>query len=195
MDLDTLKAATWDLHARAERSGIIADILAGRVSRLGVALLLRNLLPVYQVLDGSVLGHPTLARSGAIGADLLMLSPDADLPLLPEGVAYADQVRCAGMGDGSGLLGHAYVRYLGDLNGGRIMQQRLAACFGEVAAGLTFGCYPGLHDLDAFRRDYREELDRAVRAASADVVKREALAAFESNIVLSEAVKRSVDAG
>ncbi len=195
MNLDTLKAATWDLHARAERSGIIADILAGRASRLGVALLLRNLLPVYQVLDASALGHPALARSAAIEADLLMLSPDAELPLLPEGVAYADRVRRAGVGDGSGLLGHAYVRYLGDLNGGRIMQQRLIGCFGDVAAGLTFGIYPMLDDLAGFRRDYRKELDRAVCSASADVVKSEALAAFELNIVLSNAVKRSVEAG
>jgi hypothetical protein len=36
--LDAIKAATRDLHTTAERAGIIADILAGRASRGGVAL-------------------------------------------------------------------------------------------------------------------------------------------------------------
>ncbi|HEY0424022.1 MAG TPA: biliverdin-producing heme oxygenase [Rhodopila sp.] len=192
-DLNAIKLATRDLHTRAERSGIIADILAGRASRLGVALLLRNLLPVYQLLDASALGHPALARSDVIKADLLVLSPGVDLPLLTQGQAYADWVTRASDGDTSGLLGHIYVRYLGDLNGGRIMQRRLAACLGEVGGALAFGHYPVLDNEDNFRRDYREELDRAVRVAKFETVKREALAAFELNIVLSEAVKSHVE--
>lgn len=192
-DLNAIKLATRDLHTRAERSGIIADILAGRASRLGVALLLRNLLPVYQLLDASALGHPALARSDVIKADLLVLSPGIDLLLLTQGQAYADWVTRASDGDKSGLLGHIYVRYLGDLNGGRIMQRRLAACLGEVGGALAFGHYPVLDNEDNFRRDYREELDRAVRVAKFETVKREALAAFELNIVLSEAVKSHVE--
>jgi heme oxygenase len=192
-DLNAIKLATRDLHTRAERSGIIADILAGRASRLGVALLLRNLLPVYQLLDASALGHPALARSDVIKADLLVLSPGIDLLLLTQGQAYADWVTRASDGDKSGLLGHIYVRYLGDLNGGRIMQRRLAACLGEVGGALAFGHYPVLDNEDNFRRDYREELDRAVHVATFETVKREALAAFELNIVLSEAVKSHVE--
>jgi heme oxygenase len=192
-DLNVIKLATRDLHARAERSGIIADILAGRASRLGIALLLRNLLPIYQLLDGSSLGHRTLARSNVIRADLLVLSPGIELPLLPQGKAYEDQVRGALDGDQSGLLGHIYVRYLGDLNGGRLMQRRLAACLGDVGGALAFGHYPALDNEASFRREYREELDRAVRAARFETVKREALTAFELNIALSEAVKRHME--
>ena len=61
-DLAAIKVATWALHTQAERSGVIADILAGRASRFEVALLLRNLLPVYQMLDASPYGGPALAR-------------------------------------------------------------------------------------------------------------------------------------
>ena len=194
-DLNAIKLATREVHNRAERSGVIADILAGRASRLGVGLLLRNLLPVYQLLDESALGHPALARSNVIKADLLVLSPGMELPLLPQGDAYADRVRRASDGgEDLGLLGHLYVRILGDLNGGRIMQRRLAMCLGEVAEALAFGHYPGLGNEDNFRRDYRAELDRAVCAATFKTVEREAVAAFELNIMLSEAVKRHMDA-
>ena len=185
MGLDAIKAATWDLHTRAERSGIIADILAGRASRYGVVLLLRNLLPVYQALDRSAVGHPALARSEAIEADLRVLAPGGDVPLLPEGVAYAERVGDAG----EGLIAHAYVRYLGDLNGGRIMQRRLAACLGEVADAISFHDYPALVELPDFMRLYRQEMDRAVQAATVAVVEREAVVAFEMNIGLSNAVK------
>jgi len=58
---------------------------------------------------------------------------------------------------------------------------------------LAFGHYPVLDNEDNFRREYREELDRAVRVAKFETVKREALAAFELNIVLSEAVKSHVE--
>jgi heme oxygenase len=187
--LDDVKAATWDLHTRAERSGIIADILAGKATRFGVALLLRNLLPVYQILDASVVGHPILARSAAIEADLQVLAPDHALPLLAEGAAYAERVGEAAKGAAAGMPGHAYVRYLGDLNGGRIMKARLAACLGETAHALTLHDYPAMEDLKAFAHAYREELDLRVRGTDFTAVVTEALAAFEMNICLSCAIK------
>jgi heme oxygenase len=118
MDPDAVKAATGDLHTQAERFGIITDILTGRATRFGVALLLRNLLPAYRVLDTSLFGVPALARPAAIEADLHILSPSVELPLLAEGSFYAEQICRAGQGGGPGLIAHAYVRYLGDLNGG-----------------------------------------------------------------------------
>ena len=91
MGLDGVKAATWHLHKQAEQSGIIADILNGQATRLGVALLLRNLLPVYQVLDASIFGHPILARSAMIEADLRVLAPDHALPLLMRPLPMPDE--------------------------------------------------------------------------------------------------------
>jgi hypothetical protein len=40
--LDAIKAATWKLHTPAEPSGVLAEILARRATRLGVALVLHN---------------------------------------------------------------------------------------------------------------------------------------------------------
>ena len=187
--LDAVKAATWSWHVRAERSGIIADILAGRATRFGVALLLRNLLPVYQVLDATCFGLPPLVRSAAIQADLLVLMSNADLPLLVEATAYADLVHAAAEGDGTRLIAHAYTRYLGDLNGGLIMKRRLINCLGELARRLTFHDYPLLKDISAFARSYRVDLDLAVREAVFDLIAAEAITAFKLNIALSEAVR------
>ncbi|HQT77511.1 MAG: hypothetical protein B7Z80_18265 [Rhodospirillales bacterium 20-64-7] len=187
--LDAVKAATWDLHTKAERSGIIAEILAGRASRPGVALLLRNLLPVYEALDTSPAGHPVLARTASVRAGLHTLSPDHDPPLLPAAAAYADHVRTA---DRAGLLAHAYVRYLGDINGGLLMQRRLVACLGGLADALTLHLYPDIPDLPAFRRAYRQTLDDAVRELDLDSVIEGARRAFAINIELAEAVQAAI---
>lgn len=184
-DLDAIKAATWPLHVKAERSGIVADILAGRASRFGVALFLFNLVPVYRVLDGTRFAPPVLRRAELLEADVRLLAPDGGLPLLPEAVAYAERI--GGCGD-DGLIAHAYVRYLGDLNGGRILKRRLVACLGEVGAGLRCLDYPALDDVAGFAGGYRAELDRAVRAADFDVVRAEAVAGFEATFDLSKAV-------
>jgi heme oxygenase len=185
-NLDAIKAATWPLHMRAERTGIVADILAGRASRFGVALFLRNLLPVYQVLDATPFARPVLMRAALLAADVAVIVPDGGLPLLPEAAAYADRVAAA---DGDRMIAHAYVRYLGDLNGGRIMARRMTACLGAVGGALRSHAYPVLDDVRAFAEWYRAELDRAVRGADFEAVRVEAGVAFEAAIAVSQAVK------
>lgn len=190
MDLNAIKAATWHLHVQAERGGVIADILSGRATRFGLALFLRNLLPIYQVLDGSIFGGPHLARSEAIEADLRQLSPDDVTPLLPEGAAYAARVTSMASSSFGGLLAHAYVRYLGDLNGGRILRDRVHRCIGEAATGLLFHDHIGIDDVNQFAKSYRSELERNIPAAGFERVAREVPIAFALNIALSEAVHR-----
>jgi heme oxygenase (biliverdin-producing, ferredoxin) len=185
MNLDAVKAATWHLHVQAERSGVIADIIAGRASARGMALLLRGLLPVYQVLDASPFGHPALARAAAIEADLRVLAPGVEVPLLPQGAAYAERVGVAG----EALIAHAYVRYLGDLNGGPVLQRCLTHNLDAPLPRLLFNDYPGTADRAAFTRDYRATLDRVVQAREWEPILRETLIAFEMTIALSEAAR------
>ena len=51
---NTLRERTQALHTRAERSGIINDVLRGKASRYGYALFLRNLLPAYRQMEAGL---------------------------------------------------------------------------------------------------------------------------------------------
>jgi heme oxygenase (biliverdin-producing, ferredoxin) len=102
-----LRERTRDLHVQAERSGMIADIVAGRATQAGYALLLRNFLPVYEALEQHLSRHaaspvvgsivrPELARASAIEADLNALSAEAyAAPVLPAAVSYVQAIELA----------------------------------------------------------------------------------------------------
>src|SRR5215510_7708052 len=83
--LEALRERTRELHAAAERTGIVAEILHRRADLFGYALMLRNLLPVYRTMelalatlrDAAAVGlfvRPELDRAGAIEADLRVIA-------------------------------------------------------------------------------------------------------------------------
>jgi heme oxygenase len=187
----------------AERSGIIADIIGGTGSGKGYALLLRNLLPAYDAMESRLdalrgssglgeLAMPEIYRAAALRSDLAALGGAdwaATLPLLPAGERYAERVVAAAAG--ARLIGHVYVRYLGDLNGGQILKRRLAGSLGLPPRALGFYDFPAIADLGRFAADYRRALGRAAdRADFADIAD-EAAEAFRHNIQVSEEVKRA----
>lgn len=202
---DRLRAATRRLHDEAERSGFVAELLGGRAGRRGYALYLRNLLPVYRRLEEGLERHrrepatrsmakPEVYRSAALEADLLAIEgPDWSdrLPLLPSADRYARRIAQASSGDGARLVGHAYTRFLGDLSGGRILQRLLARSLSLEPGALAFYEYPGVHDLDAFRRAYRAAVDAAADFADALDLVDEARLAFRLGIDLSREVQRN----
>jgi heme oxygenase len=204
-----LKEETHGLHVQAERTGIVADMLRGRVSRSSYALYLRNLWPAYQQLELGLERHrltPAVGelafgevyRSSALVADLTWLWGDDwanGLALLPAGRRYADRISAAADGGGEGLIGHAYVRYFGDLNGGQALKRLLAKSLDLPAASLSFYDFPSIDDLGAFRRAYREALDRSAGwVVSREGVVEAALEAFAINIEISRAVQRAIPA-
>lgn len=193
-----MRERTTKLHCDAERSGIIAALLANRVSRGHYALYLRNLLPAYQAMEHALRHHrdrpvlaalaqPSVYRAESIVADLthlVGLDWGAALPLLPAGKRYADRVGWAGAG--AMLIAHCYARYLGDLNGGPIIGRRLAQSFGSDAPALAFTVFPAIADVRGFAAAYRARLDRA-GATLEDIapVVEEAAIAFQLNIEVS----------
>jgi len=202
-----LRARTGPLHSQAERSGIIVEILRGRVSRDGYALYLRNLLPAYQAMERGLARHhqmpgfqgiaePGLFRAEAILRDLTALcGPDwaSTLPLLPAGELYASRMIHAGAGDGTALIGHAYTRYLGDLSGAQVLKRSLMRTPGLRADMLTFFDFPAIADLAAFRNLFRAALDAAAsEIPDPDVVLSAAVLAFQHNIDISEAVQAAL---
>lgn len=202
-----LRARTRALHVQAERSGIVRDLLRGRASREGYALLLRNLVPAYREMETGlerlrhapgvrVAADPALYRARALESDLAALAGPAwcrALPLLPDGARYAARVAAAAEGDGTRLIGHAYARYLGDLSGGQILRRLLARSLGLGPGSLRFYDFPAIADPEAFKAGCRAGLDRAaLEIDDMDAVVEEAAVAFELNIAVSKAVQAAV---
>jgi heme oxygenase len=198
-----LRSRTAEAHARAERTGVVAEVLAGTVTRPRYALWLRNLLPAYRELEHAAARHaarpgfgwmadPELQRAGPIAADLDALALAGEIPLLPpllpSGQAYARRVKAAGEGAGDRLLAHAYTRYLGDLSGGQVIRRHLLRRFGPDFPA-SFTEFPGIPRPGTFVAGLRVALDEAGRhVADPEQVLEEAVVAFELNISLSEAV-------
>ncbi|MGJ5179179.1 heme oxygenase (biliverdin-producing) [Bradyrhizobium oligotrophicum] len=204
--LQAMRERTKALHMTAERTGIVAELLRGRGTRGAYALLLRNLLPVYEALEAELLRHrdtpvtgrivrPELHRVAAIKADLAQLGA-SDRPLLPETIAYVSAIRDAGAGSGHALLAHAYTRYLGDLSGGQIIKRILARSLNLEREALSFYEFPAIADIPRFKDEYRDALEQAGAAmAEHDIVVEEAATAFQLNITLSQALQAAAGLG
>lgn len=196
--VDSMRQRTAELHARAEQSGFVRTLLAGRASRAHYALFLRNLAPAYRELEAALsraaspLFRAEICRADAIARDLCHLAGaawESEVPLLPEGDAYAARVAQAAEGDGARLVAHAYVRYLGDLAGGQIIKARLKASLGVGDDGLSFYEFPQVASVPQLAREYRAELEaRGAAARDRQAVIEEAAVAFRLNIDLSLAV-------
>lgn len=201
---DAFRAATDELHRVAERSGFVACLLRGRFDAAQYAVYLRGLLAVYAALEDGMSRHreepsiaaifdPRLFRAAAIRVDLVTLAgPDwpCRIPLVEAAASYGRHLAALADADPGLLVAHAYVRYLGDLNGGRILKRRIAASLGPLRAGATaFHEFPAETQTPAFKLAYRTAFDRSGRGSGErEALVAEARRAFLLNIALSEAV-------
>lgn len=192
-----LKAGTAELHLRAERSGIMRELLRGELQRDGYCRLLRNLHPVYSVLEHALEPAPSsspmlmsLGRAGAIARDLDDLHGPAwreEIAVMPACERYVHRLALLQADQPWLLAAHAYVRYLGDLNGGQILRALVTRSLGLAGrVGTAFFDFspakPG-----ALARHYREALDSmALNSTEAASVVDEARLAFALNIELFE---------
>jgi heme oxygenase len=204
---EVLRQRTRSVHAEAERTGLVADILHRRADRNGYALFLRNILPAYETLEAGLSKrseHPVVAafarralyRSESLRADILRIHGAGwrrSLPLLDSALRYADQVARAASGDGIRLVPHAYVRYFGDLSGGQVLKRLLTKSLSLPDEALTLYDFPDIADVDAFKSELREAIDLAGRMVDdPEALVIEALAAFEHNIRISRDVQTAV---
>jgi len=204
--LEALRERTRELHATAERTGIVAEILHRRADLFGYALLLRNLLPVYRTMEqalaarrgSAVVGmlvRRELDRADAIEADLRTIADMyelGDLPQLPESVRYTEVIQLASEGTGVRLIAHAYARYLGDLSGGQILRKLISRSLDLSPEVLTFYDFPDIPDIAAFKAEYRTAIERAGdELGDFDPVVEEGARAFELNIELSVALQKA----
>ncbi len=202
---DSLRSHTRSLHRQAERSGILGDLLQGRANRAAYILLLRNLLPAYEAMEAGLEDHRASAviqpyanaavyRSAAIRADLDTLAGRdwrLAVPILPSAALYTGRI-AAVAADGILLIAHAYVRYLGDLNGGQILKRILGRTLNLGHESLSFYDFRDIADLASFTLRYRSAFDTSGALLGAfEPLLDEAKTAFRFNIDISEAIRRA----
>jgi heme oxygenase len=201
---DVLRERTSALHAEAERSGVINDILRKKADRRAYALFLRNLLPAYEEMERALQHHrdspvlrafarPELYRAERIASDLVTLCGCdwiASLPLLTAGKDYGAGVAEAGRGDGLRLMAHAYVRYFGDLSGGQVLRRLLGASLALPHDALSMYEFPDVPDPQETKRLMRDAIDQVdVADSQRELIIEEAVGAFRHNIEVSRAVQ------
>lgn len=201
-----LKQETRDLHALAERSGIMADLLRGRLGRPAYCGLLRNLQAIYAALEAGLDQHrddvhvrqlwrPELRRLPALNADLACLHPaawPADEALAPATSAYVERLQTLTAQAPLLLLAHAYLRYLGDLHGGQLLAGRVQRQFAlDDAAGTAFYAFGPTAQLERLKQEFRNGLDALqLSVPQADGLVAEACDAFRRHEQLFDELQR-----
>ncbi|MFH7335948.1 heme oxygenase (biliverdin-producing) [Streptomyces sp. KHY 26] len=184
-----IRTATRAQHTAAETSTFMSDLLGGRLGVAAYARYTEQLWFVYEALENTagalaadpVAGpflRPELRRLPALERDLAHLRGPGwreGLGALPETRAYADRVRACAEEWPGGYVAHHYTRYLGDLSGGQVIRDRAERTwgFGKKGDGVRFYVFDEIANPAAFKRGYRELLDRI----PADALERQRIAA------------------
>lgn len=186
-----LREATRTPHMQAERSGLMASLLRGRVGRAAYCALLRNLHAIYAALEGAndiALVDPALHRADALAQDLAHLHGPAwreQLALAPATQDYVERLQALARGRPRALAAHAYVRYLGDLHGGQVLRGLVRRGLGldeHGVLGTRFYDFGGAAQVQRLRTAFRQRLAALpLAAAEQQAVIDEACWAFEQH--------------
>lgn len=189
-----LRHETQDLHRLAEKTGVMAALLHGRIDRPTYAGLMLNLQAIYGALEAGLDRHAQLPgidfkvlyRAAAIADDLSHLPPAAHAALAPATEHYVVRLNALADQGAVALLAHAYVRYLGDLHGGQILQRLVARALGMVGdAGTRFYDFGTPDRVATLVRGFRHGLDTLhLEPPQADALVAEARWAFQRHVEL-----------
>lgn len=197
-----LRTQTKALHTQAERTGVMGQLLRGRASLASYTSLLVSLQEIYSALEDGLASHahdavlgplvvPGFARATALATDIRALSA-AGVPLptaATEARSYAAHLRELTRTDPPRLLAHAWLRYLGDLNGGQIIGRIVREALALPVGATQFYEFPALTDPMAAAAAWRVALDAApLSGAVHDAIVDEAMDGFRRHIRLFEAL-------
>lgn len=173
-----LKSHTAAAHMAAEDSAFVADLMAGNLDAAALVSLLDQSLIIYRALEkalASHVDHPQLgafidgklARVAALEADMAYHHgedwaeqlADGRIAILPATQAYADALTTMGRESIEFLLAHHYVRYMGDLSGGLIIQRMVQRHYNIAEEGLNFYAFTEIAKPKPYKDRYRELLD------------------------------------
>ena len=198
---DQLRKATSGLHKIAETTGVVNEMLNQQLRLKDYVLYMRNLYEVYEAMEGvasTLEGSlrqffgPELCRAESIRRDLHNMAGTSwrDLSVLDSTTTYSKRLLQLTKDNSLPLLGHAYVRYLGDLNGGQILPRLISRQLELPTNALSFYIFEDIEDIINYKKQYRELLNcYSVTRIERDSIVQEAIRAFELNIALSTAVK------
>lgn len=203
-----LRSDTRSLHTQAERSGVMVHFLRGHLSLEHYGALIVALHTIYEALEQGLernaahpviaaMRHPGLARTSALASDIAVLRRLGCAPLEPVEAAqsYAAHLRCVATDDPVRLIAHAWLRYLGDLNGGRVLERVVREKLGVPAGAMSFYRFPALADPAAAAVAWRLALDRLELGEEVEsAIVAEACDGFRRHIALFEALAGAQDA-
>lgn len=193
-----LRTETKALHTQAERTGIMGQLLRGRASLPTYAALLMSLEPIYLALEEGLALHaqhpaigplvvPGFARAETLASDLRALVALGVTPpaVAPDAKRYAAHLHELAQHDAPRLLAHAWLRYLGDLNGGQIIGRIVRESLALPSSATSFYEFPLLADPMAAAGAWRVALDDApLDAATQTAIVDEAIDGFRRHIAL-----------
>jgi heme oxygenase len=205
-----LREGTREDHERAEHSAFIVAYLDGRVPIEGYAALQGQLLFVYEALETSarelrddpVVGpflDPRLDRVPSLMADLRRLVGDDWRDRVHPGDAtraHAARIRDVARSWPAGLIAHHYIRYLGDLSGGRALGAKARKLYQLDDDGVRFYRFEAIESPKEFKDGYRRLLDAAPWSSDEQArIVDEARVGFRMTQAMFEELDRSVVAG
>lgn len=179
-----LKSATKGLHHEVERAPFMRALLRGSLDRAAYCALLRNLYAIYDALEVALDKHAEhpglkplrlsgLARREALARDLEALhGPNwaCELTVLESGRRYVQHLSELNRSEPERLAAHAYVRYLGDLSGGQLLQPIVAKSLQlSTGSGTAFYEFGAPADVGLLKRRFRAGLDEVAAAHAGDV--------------------------
>jgi len=203
-----MKEGTNRVHAAAQNTQFMLDLLKGKIPESQYAFYLCQLYYVYEALEKCLERLPEqwkhfdleeLRRVPAIAADLQhfgALTALADFHS-PSTQQHVDHLKLLSRENPLLLLSHAYTCYLGDLSGGQILAREIANAYGLSEAGPGTAFYrfeelpTGLKNAKVQYRLSMDALDLSSEQKGALV--HEAKVAFVLNVALME--ERDVAAG
>lgn len=175
-----LKSATAKVHEEAEHSTFMDTLLRGgldpKVGTSAVAALHAQYLHVYAALEDAIAAHAgsellaplhdvRLNRTAALRADLEALEAQGvQFSREPSEAtkAYVDELRALGAEDSreaaAALAGHHYVRYLGDLSGGQVVERLVSRAYSISTDDLSFYHFD-IPKPKVYKDSYRAALD------------------------------------
>ncbi|XP_068192923.1 heme oxygenase 1a [Antennarius striatus] len=207
---EQIKAATKDIHVRAENTQLMLSYQKGQITLPQYKVLLCSLYKIYKVLEEELdrnYSHPAVApiyfpqelgRLESLQRDMehFFGSNWHERMIVPAATyRYEDRLRKIGKETPELLVSHAYTRYLGDLSGGQVLGKITQKSLGlSSKEGLLFFTFPGVTSPNRFKQLYRSRMDAIeLTEEQRAAVLEEAIRAFEFNIQVFDDLQKMLN--